>query len=617
MSTSKRSFPDWRAIDSTNSDSVRYRGFADSPAFALGDNLVLVHCPLTGATQAISVVAHRLLQACRTCVPLEEHCRRICTEFRLPPVEVAPVQEQLATLVAARLLVPHQRLLEALGPPVAADPLRITTIGIPTRDRAASLEHCLNSLATAIRRGADAPEILVVDDSTQADQQAANRRTMTSLRGTYPGPLAYAGTDAKERFARRLADHAGLDYETAAFALVNLEGCPITTGTSRNALLLDAAGTGLLQLDDDTFCCLASAPDACPGLVATSHFDGTEFWFPAADSQPSAPFVPQDLLAIHEELLGKSPGAVLAALPRDVEPDLDGAALTFFRPTAGRVRLTAAGVAGDSGMSSSVYFLLLEGESRARLHRTEAVYRDTLARHQLWRAVTRPTLVHGATCQALNLGLDLRRPLPPFLPVQRNQDGIFCTLVKTCCSDAYVGLLPFLLRHEAPQRRVLTAVDLHRTVTGMRTDVAIQLLIRSCAACCTGTEERNLQAVGEGLVDLAARPLEEFTATLRRLVWEQMSGLSRQCAALLEKHGSQPSWWAADLRKLLTDLRGRLAEPDYVIPQDLAQAFGPGAALPLLQRLTGRLGRLLQCWPALFEAARDLRARGVRLAEPR
>jgi hypothetical protein len=38
--------------------------------------------------------------------------------------------------------------------------------------------------------------------------------------------------------------------------------------------------------------------------------------------------------------------------------------------------------------------------------------------------------------------------------------------------------------------------------------------------------------------------------------------------------------------------------------------------MPVFQRLVARFGRLLQDWPALVEAARDLKARGVRPADP-
>jgi hypothetical protein len=598
------------------SGSERYCGFPDTPHFPLGDNQELVYGPLTGAARVVHAAAVRLLQGCRTFAPLDDHARRLCAELGVPAEHAGRVRAELTALAAAGLLVSQRQLVDCLRQASPAGPARITTVGIPTRDRVSSLERCLTSLVAGVRRDPEAPDLVVVDDSTGTDDRLATRRLLQSLRPGYSGRLFYAGPEAKERFARRLAEQAGLDAETVAFALVNVEGCPIATGTSRNLLLLHAAGEALLQLDDDTVCRLAPAPGARPGLVFSAQHDPTEFWFPADDEPPPvAAFAPQDLLAVHEQLLGKGPGDCLAALPPGVEPDFDRVDAGFFGRAGGHVRVTAAGVAGDSGMSASLYFLLLGGDSRARLLRSEAVYRAALTRHQVLRAVTRQTLVPGGVCQALNLGLDHRRLLPPFMPVGRNQDGIFAALVKTCCGGTYFGFLPWLLLHQSPHARAFTADDLVRPVAGPRSDHVLQLLLRALAPRFGGPEARNLRVVGEGLAELGALPPAAFLEAVRLQVGGQMSGLAAQLAGLLQQHHGQPAWWAADVQRVLTVLRGRLTQDDYVVPDDLAQAFGRDAAMPVFQRLVTRFGRLLQDWPVLVEAARDLKARGVRPAE--
>jgi hypothetical protein len=496
--------------------------------------------------------------------------------------------------------------------PIAGKPVPITTVGIPTRDRVPSLARCLAGLVEVVRRGPGSPDLVVVDDSTPADRRAATREVLESLRGRYPGRLFYAGPEAKERFARRLAAHAGLDPDDVSFGLVNVERCPVATGTSRNLLLLHAAGELLLQLDDDTVCRLAPAPGARAGLVRTSRHDPTEFWFPEPGApEPGGPFAPHDLPAVHESLLGKE----MAELPSVVEPELSRAGVTSPRAEHGRVRVTAAGVAGDSGMSSPLYLLTLGGESRDRLVGSEAVYRAAVGGGPLLRAVTRPTVGHGSVCQALNLGLDLRELLPPFMPVQRNQDGVFAALIRACCPDTYFGFLPWLIVHQPPHARVFTGDDLARSVTSVRSDHVLQLLIRASATRCAGTVADNLRAVGEALAGLGALPPGEFAELVRLRVSEQRTGLARRFAALLEEHGGRPDWWAADVRRLRDVLQGSLAGSADAAPDDLCRAFGADAALPLFQRLVSRFGRLLRCWPAMVDAAGDLRARGVRPAD--
>jgi hypothetical protein len=267
-------------------------------------------------------------------------------------------------------------------------------------------------------------------------------------------------------------------------------------------------------------------------------------------------------------------------------------------------------------MSSPAYFLLLEGSSRARLMRSESVYRAALAHQQLLRAVTQPTINQGSLCVALNLGLDHRRWLPPFLPVQRNQDGIFAALVKACCAGTFFGFLPWMILHQSPQPRNFSPDDLVRSVSAIRSDHILLLLIRKFAPRCASTDERNLGVMGEALAELGALPFAEFAAVVRSQVSTYLNGLARQFAGLLERYGRQPTWWAHDVQGLLGGLTSRLGEADCGTPDDLRSAFGPEAALPMFQRLVNRFGQLLQRWPLIVEAASALRARGIRPVDP-
>ena len=181
---------------------------------------------------------------------------------------------------------------------------------------------------------------------------------LRELGGRFAADVCYAGSEEKEAYVRKLAA-AGASEEAARFALLNPEGFPITTGGSRNALLLHAVGELLLQVDDDTLCRVAPAPEVRPGLALSSRHDPTEFWFPAGE--PSAAGE-DDLLAVHERLLGRG----LADCAAEADPDPGEAGAEFFRRLdrgEGRVLVTAAGAAGHSGMGSSLYFLSLEGES--------------------------------------------------------------------------------------------------------------------------------------------------------------------------------------------------------------------------------------------------------------
>jgi hypothetical protein len=302
-----------------------------------------------------------------------------------------------------------------------------------------------------------------------------------------------------------------------------------------------------------------------------------------------------DLLAVHEGLLGTTvPG-----------------------PNGGPVLATAAGVAGDSGMGTAVYFLLLDGASRDRLVRSPEVYRAALTGRRLLRAVSQATVCRPGYCMALNLGLDNRRLLPPFLPVMRNQDGVFAALLRACFPDSLFGFLLWTVVHEPPTPRPSLADGMRESVTGLRTGQALQVLIGALAPGLAGPDAgQRLRALGARLEDLGSAAPADFEAGMNALLRAQMSGLAARLEGLLGEYGGQPPFWAEDVGRLLAALREALPQPDWAAPTDLRAAFSAGRARELFRCLVRQFGELLRVWPDLVEAARDLRAYGNRPAVP-
>jgi hypothetical protein len=266
-------------------------------------------------------------------------------------------------------------------------------------------------------------------------------------------------------------------------------------------------------------------------------------------------------------------------------------------------------------MGSPAYLLSLAGDSRARLLCREGVYRHALASRQLLRAATRPTVCDRAFCMALNLGLDNRSLLPPFMPVQRNQDGIFAALLGSCFGDGYFGFLPWLLLHRPPVPRPSPGADLWASAARLSAGHLVQVLVRSAAPAAADADAgKNLRALGATLTAWGGMPPADFEEWVRLQVWVQVGRQASQLASQLRQYGAQPAFWADDVKRLLAVWREVLPRQDYVLPWDLVERFGASAARQLLRRLVRRLGQLLRCWPDMVEAAKELRAGGLPLA---
>jgi hypothetical protein len=598
----------------------RYRAF-DVTRFSLGDNRELVYSPLSRAARTVPAWSARLLQGCRSFATLDEHATRLCQELHLPLGQRPQVRDELCALAEAGLLISAASLLAACArrPGEPETPPPVASLGIPTRNRVEALERCLASYVEAGFRHGRTVDYVIGDDSEHAETRRANCRVLEQLRDRYGVAMYYAGPEERSRFADTLCRHAGLPADVVSFGLLPGADHPVATGANRNALLLHAVGDMGLQVDDDTVCSVAPAPEAHGGLHLSSQPDPTQFWFFAQDEPvlPPGGFRDEDFLALHERLLGKEVGACLASRTASADRDLEAANTGFFRKLqagTGRVAVTAAGVVGDSGMASAVYLLTLEGASRERLLASERVYRSTLAGHQLMRAAPQATLCDGAFCMALNLGLDNRRLLPPFMPVGRNQDGIFAAILRSCFPGALQGFLPWMVQHQPPQRRRPGSVTLGQSAARVSSGQVIQALVGSFVPGPDWRDARaNLRALGKTLKELGRAARADFEEVVRLHLWNQMSGLASRLAAQLNKYGRQPGFWANDVRQILAALEEALPDPHYPLPFDLSPA--PGDDPPaVLQRLIARFGGLLEIWPDMIEAARELRSRNVRLA---
>lgn len=592
----------------------RYRAFVAPPFPTGADGQPAAVCPVTGRSALVDPDDLALLSACRTFAPLAVHAQRGAAALGLSHDPDGRVLRRLGELAAAGLLISDRQAEELLGVAGYQRPVPVGVVGIPTRGRPDMLARCAADLARSARDAYRAVELVVADGSTDPDQQAANRRVLSRLRADFPGPVLYAGPAEREHYVRALGD-AGADPAAARFALLPDPAYRFAAGANRNLLALHAAGRGLLQLDDDTLSRAAPVPTPVAGVALTSHTDPTEFWFPPEPPDPAAGEASADLAGLHEALLGRGPGAGGFGGPLD----LDGADPTFFlrlRPAGGRVRVTTAGVVGDSGMGSPLYYLLFGAPSRDRLLASEAGYRAAVGGGPVLRAVTRPTVTTGSVCMGLNLGLDLRDPLPPFPPVLRNEDGVFGAVVGSCFHAALMGHLPAAVWHLPPTPRGRPG-NIDWGVDGVRSEYLLIALVRACAPPApTADERRNLRILGEGLAGLGALPKPEFRAVLRDLAWDWAAATAARLTAALERYEGEPEWWAADVARLADRARDAAVAEHAGVPIDLLREDGPDEAVGKLQRVVAGYGHLLTHWHGLVAAAVDLRAKGVTPAGP-
>jgi hypothetical protein len=563
-----------------------------------------------------------MLDGCRAFRTLPEHAADIERRGRID--RLAALQ-MLAHAVENRLMLAESEcaaLAEGTSHPASRRRAagNIEVVGVATRDRPQLLDRALRSYLQNAEAHDHRPQVVVFDDSTASATRAENRAILARLAASGPSAsLAYCGQEEKRQFVEHLRRATGVASRLLEFALLDSEGCGYTLGANRNAMLLHAAGSMVLSVDDDSVCTPAVAADHVDTrrLVLGSESDPAEFLFftDRHDALACTTWVRRDVLGDHASLLGETvsglAGAAAAARTLDVEGAC-GHALTAVRSPQARVLITVTGTLGDSGTGQPAWLMAAPpGATRDRFLASESSYRAALGSREVLRVAPAAAIAHGGTSITTTAtGFDNRELLPPFMPVERNQDGLFGAIIGRCSDSAFFGHVPWALLHDPPQAR--SYLPLSATMGRLQfCDIARASIVGSGERLC-GDGAARLGILGAQLRAIGSLPLGSFEELVRGMHRAlTASWITRLERALAASRG-EPEYWARDARALSTLLRD-LSRAKTVPLASIAGLLGT-AALAKTQRILHLYGELLDVWPKLVRGAQGLRADGHSMA---
>jgi hypothetical protein len=201
------------------------------------------------------------------------------------------------------------------------------------------------------------------------------------------------------------------------------------------------------------------------------------------------------------------------------------------------------------------------------------------------------------------VGLDASRLLPPFLPVGRNEDGVFAQLLRTVAPDALVAHLPWAISHDPPEQRAFEVGALHLPLTALSTAQAVILALTAAPLTPGGDPATRMVHAGSALLAIADLPDGDL---LEWLYLQRLAQIGRHIAHLdesLRLYDGGPAAWMEDVTAAIATGRGGLLRPEECLSAELGQ---PGERLAATRDLLHRFGLLLELWPAVFAAARRL-----------
>ena len=243
---------------------------------------------------------------------------------------------------------------------------------------------------------------------------------------------------------------------------------------------------------------------------------------------------------------------------------------------------------------------------------SEKFYRSAVEHRGVLRVARENTICNPGFCMAGHIGLDNRDILPPFMPVQRGSDSIFGLVLQTCFRDSYSAHIPWAIHHSPDQPRRQYFEGLWKQLAGVQTAHVLEVMIRSFQTPTAGMDaQKALRRLGQYLGDLGTMPLEDFEEFLRIRCWEAGSWQISQMEKRIEDREYTPRWFVKYLEKYIEVVRESQPKPDYIIPQDLqAICTDKDQARRLSQELVRKYGELLESWPDIVCAARELKDKG-------
>jgi hypothetical protein len=570
-----------------------------------------------GRTLAVPRLEAELLELCSAFAPLPAHARSIAAELDLGEASIGRVGEMLTRLAGQGFLVPYPAY--PTGEAAPREAARIEAVGIRSAERPEAARRCLAGFIENARRHGRDPEWHIYDDSRSGAMRGAYRDLAAGLAAETRARLSYSGLEERRAYVEALAAE-GVSESSARFCLLGPGIDAPDYGLNLNAQLLDLVDRPNLGLDEDLVCRFGPMPGSLSGASLGSG-DPTEFlFFPDRESALAAIDESDgDFIGLHEALLGRSPGELLAGdtEPAEGERVFGRLALAASRKDA-RIAVTHTGIGGDSAMGSSRYFLEVDEPSRARLLADERLLDVYLENRSVLRAPIRTTIADCGFSMSYAIGVDARLVLPPFFPLFRNSDGVFGLMLSLLAHGLLYAYLPWTVEHDPPSDRRETRETMLASATGYEfLDLLMDLMAHFVQAI-PGREgiERRMRILGRLLSEAGRLDRDDFTDLVRPLFLRRKTARLSEFEDRLARYDREPPSWAERLEACARALEASLEDPLPPAPRELAEGRNREEALAVAAALVGSYGDLLQDWPGMLEASRRLRERGISLSKP-
>ncbi len=377
---------------------------------------------------------------------------------------------------------------------------------------------------------------------------------------------------------------------------------------NRNIILLLSRGENVLFVDDDMVCDVWRLRSFGPVRITLGgHVEQREIRFYTRREDVCESLLPAriDLLDAHHAVLGRSIRS-LASSKAGVDKRGACAHLRAAARGSGRavVRMTLSGIAGDTGATYPDRLLFSTGKWKTVLTGSREAFETAFRSREVCKVSSDYVVMHEIAWMTGCMGLTNTSMTPPFLPVGRNEDGLFGATLSAIDPQTLGCHIPYAVLHDSPRPSRFPGGRFPSASETRSADLLIRLIHSWAAGIRAKDSRRRLIMLGKRLQSLAALQQPDFVrvTTLATLKTRERE-LSLIESALAERD-TYPAYWQRHLRLYRTILLKHVTKPSFLLPLEFHGARTISAGYEEFRQFVHTAGELYVTWPTLWEKAK-------------
>lgn len=403
--------------------------------------------------------------------------------------------------------------------------------------------------------------------------------------------VVVVGREERRRMADWLVEATGGDSEVVQWGLGAGEG-KAAAGCAGTVMQILTVGSGYLWMNDPVLPVLHDLGGVYGRVLVSGHHPAWEHHL-GADLEREGTW---DYFHGHAQLLGRSPGSILADAVLPEFCDLDETRLEQLIRADAAVRVTVGGCWGkaDWPKKDPFYWLELAGGDERRWEAAQGGFLLSCARV--------PTLSKVSEMAWGPLGVDGRVILPPWLPGEAHGSAFWMRSVEALRPESWFGHVPVAVGW-LPEDEWKDAAP---SLSGFYCSRA-ELIGRAMQEALMGVRDqcpmRRMERVGRLLVALASAAMEwNNWVRLALEKWLEEQGLRLACLeSSVSASGAQYF-----LEKCQRQLEAAADDPWKALPGSGQDGEAVRQFLEDLRRDMEWWGRWLELWPVCWSAAAAL-----------